>query len=243
MPFSRRRLFAVTPAALIATTIRPLPTFAAATSDLAVTCDTAAAPAVVAAAKAYRSVSGVRVRVFPTAPGLLLPQIEREIQNDIIVTQPAMIDAAEKAGRVTPGHRSNSWRNRLVTAAAAQLAGPPDSFAVPDPSPASDIDGMEILRRLGLSPAQVVGVLDTDAVAWTLVNGGARQGLLHRTEVAADERLRAMAPVPDSAWPPILYAATVTTLARRGDPAAFIAFLDSPNGQTALRSAGLESAT
>jgi ABC-type molybdate transport system substrate-binding protein len=83
-------------------------------------------------------------------------------------------------------------------------------------------------------------VIDTAAVAWTLTTGGARQGLLHQTEVTADERLRAVALVPDSVWPPILYAATVTKLAYRGDPAAFVRFLDSAEGQAVLQAAGLE---
>ena len=71
-------------------------------------------------------------------------------------------------------------------------------------------------------------MIDTDAVAWLLTNGGARQGLLHQTEVNADDRLHALAPVPDDAWPPILYAATVTKLARRGDPAGFRRFPRQP---------------
>jgi molybdate transport system substrate-binding protein len=183
----------------------------------------------------------VRVRIFPTAPGLVLPQLEREIQNDVIVTQSITIDQAEKEGLVQPGGRVGPWRNRLVTAAAKQPAGPEGSFVVPDPSPASDIDGAEILRRLGTSPATVVGVIDTGAVAWTLINGGGRQGLLHQTEVVADDRLQAIAPVPEDAWPPILYAATVTKLARRGDPAAFVAYLSSAEGQAVLRAAGLET--
>ena len=210
-------------------------------TDLAVTCDAAAAPAVTAAGAAYRARSGVRIRIFPTAPGLVLPQLQREIQNDIIVTQLATIDQA--ADLVAPGGRAGPWRNRLVIAAANQPAGPEGSFAVPDVSPASDIDGAAILRRLGAAPAKVLGVLDTGAVAWALTNGEARQGLLHRTEVAADERLRAVSPVPDDAWPPILYAAVVTRLARRGDPAAFIAFLGSADCLMVLRSAGLESVT
>ena len=242
MYFSRRRLVAVAPAALTATVLTSGAAVGATTTDLAVTCDAAAAPAVSAAGKAYRAKTGVRVRVFPTPPGLVLPQLEREIQNDIIVTQVAVIDQAEKAGLVTPGGRIGPWRNRLVTAAAREPAGPEGSFVVPDPSPGSDIDGAAILQRIGVAPATVLGVIDTGAVAWTLTNGGARLGLLHQTEVVADDRLRAVSPVPDDAWPPILYAATVTKLARRGDPAAFVAFLGSPDGQAVLRSAGLEVA-
>ena len=155
----------------------------------------------------------------PYRARLVLPQLEREIQNDIIVTQIATIDQADKAGLVEPGVRVGPWRNRLVTAAANQPAGAEGSFAVPDPSPASDIDGIAILRRLSAAPGTVLGVIDTGAVTWTLANGSARQGLLHQTEVNADGRLRAVSPVPDEAWPPILCAATVTKLAYRGDPA------------------------
>lgn len=241
MKFSRRNLFAVTTTALAATVAAPRAGFAASTTtDLAVTCDAAAAPAVRAAGAAYRGRTGVRIRVFPTPVGLVLPQIEREIQNDIIVTRIDTIEQAEKQGLVQPGRRAGPWRNRLVAASAKPPAGPEGSFAVPDPSPGSDIDGLAILRRLGPPPTVVLGVIDTDAVAWTLTNGGARQGLLHQTEVVADARLQAIAVVPDDAWPPILYAATITKLARRGDPAAFIAFLASPDGQTVFRAAGLE---
>jgi molybdate transport system substrate-binding protein len=243
MNFSRRRLVAVTPAALAATVLTPGATFGEGTTDLAVTCDTAAAPAVKAAGTAYRLKTGVRIRVFPTSPGLVLPQLERQIQNDVIVTRIAVIDQAEKAGLVAPGGRVGPWRNRLVTAAAKQPQGPENSFVVPDPSPASDIDGEAILQRLGVTRVKVFGVIDTGAVAWTLANGGARLGLLHQTEVVANNRLQAVSPVPDAAWPPILYAATVTKLAYRGDPAAFVAFLGSPEGQTVMQAAGLETAS
>jgi molybdate transport system substrate-binding protein len=243
MAFSRRRLLAVSPAAVAAVVLTPEGAVDAATTDLAVSCDSAVASAVSAAGMAYRTRSGVRIRVFPTAPGLILPQIEREIQNDIIVTQIATIDQADKAGLLTQGGRAGPWRNRLVTAMAKEPSGPEGSFAVPDASPGSDIDGAVVLRRLGASPAKVLGVIDTGTVAWTLTAGGARQGLLHQTEVAADDRLQAVGSVPDDAWPPILYAAVVTKLTRRGDPAAFIAFLASPEGLAVLRSAGLEAAS
>ncbi|HBK08685.1 MAG TPA: molybdenum ABC transporter substrate-binding protein [Acetobacteraceae bacterium] len=234
MSLSRRGLLAAGFAAAVAGRAA-----AGTTTDLAVSCDAAAEPAVIAAGLAFRQKTGVRVRVFPTEQGLLLPQIERQIQNDIIVTQLSTIDQAEREGLVEPGKRVGPWRNRLVIAAAA--TGQAGVFAVPDASPASDIDGFAILRKLGTTTGKVIGVLDTGAVAWTLVNGGARQGLLHQTEVLADDRLRALIAVPDEAWPPILYGATVTKLARRGDPAAFVAFLADPEGQAVLLAAGLEA--
>ncbi|MDR3531620.1 MAG: substrate-binding domain-containing protein [Rhodopila sp.] len=244
MFFSRRGLLATAPAVTAVAAMRPhVNEASAATTDLALSCDAAAAPAMAKAGAAFTQRTGVRVRIFPTPPGLLLPQLERDIQNDIIVTRIAAIEQAENEGLVQPGGRIGPWRNRLVTAAAREPAGPEGSFAVPDPSPASDIDGAAILQRLGTAPADVLGVIDTGAVAWMLTNGAARQGLLHQTEVVADDRLRAVAPVPDDAWPPILYAATVTKLARRPNPGAFLTFLGSPEGQAALRSAGLEAAS
>jgi molybdate transport system substrate-binding protein len=238
----RRRLLSQASAGLAAAVLLSASAFADTTTDLAVTCDTAAAAAVIAAGSAFRRRTGVRVRVFPTPPGLVLPQLQREIQNDIIVTITATIDQAEQQGLVQPGGRVGPWRNRLLIAAMAEPAGPDGSFVVPDPSPASDIDGVAILRRLDVPPGMVLGVIDTAAVAWTLANGGARLGLLHQTEITADARLHPVAPVPDDACPPILYAATVTKLARRGDPAAFVAFLASADGRAVLRSAGLEVA-
>jgi len=238
MPFPRRGLLATVPAAVFAVAVGEA---SAATTDLAVSCDTATARAVTRAGAAVRARTGVRIRVFPTLPGLLLPQLEREIQNDLVVTQLAVLDQAEQEGLIQPGGRTGPWRNRLVTAAARDPAGPEGSFAVPDPTPAQGIDGNAILERLDAAPTKVLGVIDTEAVAWMLTRGEARQGLLHQTEVSGDDRLTTIAVVPDDAWPPILYAATVTKLAQRGDPAAFVAFLGSPDGQAVLHAAGLES--
>jgi molybdate transport system substrate-binding protein len=243
MLLPRRQSLVAAPALLVATTLRPRIARAQTVTDLALVCDIAAAPAIIAAAKAYRTKSGVRVRIFPTVPSLIVPLLARNIQNDIVVTQIAAIAQAEQQDLIAPGGRVGPWRNRLVSAAAVQQAGPEGSFAVPDPTPASDIDGIAILHALGIAPAKVIGVLDTNAVAWTLTRAGARQGLLHQTEVTADQRLQAVSPIPDTAWPPILYAATVTKLTSRGDPAAFLTFLASAQGQTVLQAAGLETGT
>nr|WP_294502976.1 substrate-binding domain-containing protein [uncultured Rhodopila sp.] len=240
MPFLRRGLLATAPAAALSLIITPA---SAATTDLAVSCDTAAASAVIRAGDVYRSRTGVRIRVFPTSPGLLLPQLEREIQNDIVLTQIAVLDQAEKEGLIQPGGRVGPWRNRLVIATSRDTDGPEGSFAVTDPTPASGIDGPAILQRLGAMPKTVLGVINTGTVAWLLTNGQAQQGLLHQTEIVNDSSLKPLSAVPDDVWPPILYAATVTKLARRGDPAAFVAFLGGPDGQAVLHLAGLESAS
>src|SRR5271157_5571078 len=66
------------------------------TLGLAVTCDTTLAPALRRAGAAYRARSGARVFVFPTGPGLILPQLMRNIQNDVVVTQ---LPTLEQAGQ------------------------------------------------------------------------------------------------------------------------------------------------
>lgn len=60
MSFSRRRLIAVTPAAVVTAVLTAGAVFGATTSDLAVTCDAAVAPAVSAAGAAYQAKTGVR---------------------------------------------------------------------------------------------------------------------------------------------------------------------------------------
>ena len=98
------------------------------TVDLSVTCDTTLAPALRKAAAAYRAQSGVRVFVFPTGPGLILPQLVRDIQNDIVVTQTGILDQAVQAGVVAVAVRPQ-WRNPLV------IAGLRDEAAMTGTSP------------------------------------------------------------------------------------------------------------
>ena len=66
--------------------------------DRAVNCDTTLAPALRKVVDAYKARFGGHVFVFPTGPGLILPQLVRDIQNDIVVTQVATLRAGG-AGR------------------------------------------------------------------------------------------------------------------------------------------------
>jgi molybdate transport system substrate-binding protein len=47
-------------------------------------------------------------------------------------------------------------------------------------------------------------------------------------------------PVPDDAYPPLVYAAAVSRLARRPNPDAFVNFLGTEDASTVLRNYGLE---
>ena len=124
------------------------------------------------------------------------------------------------------GAARGAWRNPLVL--AVKRGAPPASdkpIAVSDPTPGSDMDGPAILARLGLLPTPMLGVIDTDTVAALVLNGTARAGLLHMTDVRAHPELQVVRTVSPAVQPPIAYAAAVTKLARRPDPAGFVAFL------------------
>ncbi len=210
------------------------------TTDLVVSCDTTLAPALRKVGAAYLAGSGVRVHVFPTGPGLILPQLMRDIQNDIVVTQVALLDQAAQAGIVAPDAARRTWRNPLVIAGPRGASATDRSFAACDPSAASDIDGPAILARLGLQPARVLGAVDTDEVVFLLTSGAAQAGLLHSTDVRADQRLEVIRPVPAEIHLPIVYAASVTRGARRPNPQGLVAFLATAEATALLTDSGLE---
>ncbi len=88
------------------------------TIDLALTCDTTLAPLLRTLGAAYTAQSSAHVFVFPTGPGLILPQLERNIQNDILVTQTPVLDQATQQGLIADVAAAR-WRNPLVIAGFA----------------------------------------------------------------------------------------------------------------------------
>jgi molybdate transport system substrate-binding protein len=214
----------------------------ATTTDLAISCDTTLAPALKAVGAAYRARTGVRVNVFATGPGLVLPQLQREVQNDVVVTQDATLTQATRAGVIAQAAQAGPWRDRLVI--AARHGGSPLAADMPiaasDVSPASDVDGAAVLAAMGLRYSAMLGAIDCNGVAFLVTSGAAQAGLLHMTDVRADDRLVVLREVPDEVHPPIVYRAAVTTLSWRPNPAALIAFLASPDGGAVLMRNGLE---
>jgi molybdate transport system substrate-binding protein len=208
--------------------------------DLAVGCDTTLAPALRKLGVAYKATSGVRLHVFPTGPGLIVPQLVRDSQNSIVVTQIAILDRAVQSGSVAWRAGGTTWRNPLVIAGLRETSATDQAFAACDPSPASDMDGPALLARLGLRPARVLGAVDTDEVAFLLTTGAAQAGLLHMTDVRADHRLSVIRQVPADVHPPLVYAASATRFARQTSPEGFIAFLATPQANALLTESGLE---
>lgn len=235
----RRRLLQALPvAAILGAAARA----AAATTDLVLACDTTLGPALRAVARVYANATGVTVNVFPTPPGLIVPQLQRQVQNDIVMTQPPAIAACAQADLIAPDALRGAWRNPLVV--AVKRGATPGAWmpiAASDPTPGSDMDGPAILGRLGMGNSARLGVIDTDTVAALVLNGAARAGLLHMTDIRAHPDLQVVRTVPPEIGPPIAYAAAVTKLARRPDPARFLAFLLSPQATAVLADNGLEA--
>lgn len=242
MDIKRRSLLRGLQAAVLLATARQAH---AETTDLAVSCDTTLGPAIRAAGALYTARTGARIDVFPTPPGLVLPQLERQTQTDVVVTQLPTLEKAKQAGVIAPGSQSGPWLDRLVIAALrnAPAITPDTPIAASDPSPAADIDGPAVLMRLGLRSTPMLGAIDANGVAFLLTSGAAAAGLLHMTDVRADPRLTVIGPVSDQIQPPLEFAAAVTTLASRPNPARFVAFLGSSEATAILVANGLETTT
>jgi hypothetical protein len=211
------------------------------TIDLALTCDTTLAPVLRRLGAAYTVQSSARVFVFPTGPGLILPQLERNIQNDILVTQMTVLDRATQQGLIADVAAAR-WRNPLVIAGMPGGSVLDQTLAVTDPTPASDIDGPAVLTRLGLKPRRVMGAVDGDEVAFLIANGSAQAGLLCMTDVRA-HGLEVIQSVPSDIFPPVVYRACVTRLADRPNPGGFLTFLATQDAVRALSNGGLEVLT
>jgi molybdate transport system substrate-binding protein len=242
MAMDRRSLLLAAPAVPLVAIGMATPALAE-TTDLILTCDPTLAAAMAEAAKRFGQMHSVLVNIFPTPPGLILPQIARHIQNDMIITRSSAIQDAVAAGSIAAdAPHGGQWRNRLVI--AGRTGGPASAatgrLAVTDRTPGSEIDGPALAKTLKLGQGGIAGVIDTDTVAYLLLRGEADAGLLHRTDVLAYPGLAVIAAVPDDVAPPILYSIAVTKLSRRPNPQAFITFLESPDGAAALSAAGLE---
>jgi len=210
------------------------------TAGLALLCDLTLGPALRAAAKEFRSAAGVRVYVFPTAPGLIVPLIEREVQIDVIAARNTLLDQAAQASLLGSVAKSGDWSDALVVAEMTGAAGSADAgkFAVSELPFASGIDGAAVEAKLGIDPARIMTAIDTTEVAFLLTSGAARTGLLYQTDVRADPRLRVVRAVADQ--PAAVFGAAITKGGNPADNQAFITFLGTPKGREVLSTAGLE---
>ena len=184
--------------------------------------------------------TGAPVHVFSAPPALMLAQLSRQVQNDVLVTGTDWLDRAAQDGLIRPATRIGGWRDRLVIARPAAGGADRGVFALTDPTPDTTIQAASVLEALHLSPAHVQGALDSRGVAFLLRSGAADRGLLLLTEVRADPHLAEVRPVPQDAYRPIIYGAALSTLASSPNAQAFLDLLRTPEAARRLKADGLE---
>lgn len=191
--------------------------------------------------------------IYPLcAPGpLMVAQLIRHTRNDVLFTLNSSMDAAVAAGLVVPASRQGGFSNALVVAGLQSRFRPaPDQpalqallakakIAVTDDTPASDLDGRAILAANNLTALQVQGAANTGDIVDMVTKGQVDLGLLYLTDVKADARLIALAPL---AAPPALtaYAVAVNAQAFSPNAQAMVNLLRSPQGIIRLTAAGLK---
>jgi molybdate transport system substrate-binding protein len=225
----------------LATAVVGIRTAQAAAPDVIVYGDATLAHALYDVGARFTATTGVPVHVFSAPPTVILAQLRHAVWNDVMMTGAFWMDQAEQAGVIEKGTRTGTWRTTLVLARASNVTPTNDMFALTDPTPAASIDGPAVLTALGLRPAHVQGVANTATVAFMLDTGAASQGLLHLTDVRADPKLSVAGPVADTAYPPIVYAAAISTLTHSPNAHAFLDYLHSPAATEVLRADGVET--
>jgi molybdenum ABC transporter molybdate-binding protein len=209
-------------------------------------------PALRRVARLFAAAAGpAPVHLFSAPSSLMLAQIERQTQTDLLITTITALDDAARGNLIKSGTRVGAWRDGLVIAGRrddpsgsdiARLVGD-GRLAVTDPTLFETFDGPAVLARLGLADAlthRLIGAANTAEVVFLVKTGAARLGLMQRTDALADPSLVVALAVPEDACPPLLYGAAITVTAASPKAQPFIDFLGSEQARSQLRSDGLE---
>jgi molybdate transport system substrate-binding protein len=201
--------------------------------------------------------AGAPISVLSAPAMSMLAQLQRHTRNDVLFTLSGAMDQAVQLRLVRPETRIDGFANQLVLACLAangvaaknkagllsMLAGA--RIAVTDNTAASGLDGRAVLDANGLTQAagnRVIGAANTADVAFLVTTGAADIGLVYLTDVRADERLAALAPL--TADPALTnYAAAVNAKAVSPNAQAVLYVMRSAAGSASLRAGGLEVAT
>lgn len=225
--------------------------------DVAVFCDPTLRFAMRDVGRLFTARVHAPVHVFCAPPRLMLAEIARDTQTDVLITLSSTMDEAARLGLISAGTRIETWRNHLVFAARAGGGGRESQsmdpatirgllenghLAITDPTAAATFDASAVMTRLGLQDAlagQLIGAANTDDVAYLLTTGAAQLGLLHLTDVRANADLSVVVPLPEGSYEPIAYAAGATFHVKSPNAMGFLSFLRTPEATARLRAAGL----
>ncbi len=220
--------------------------------NVVIYCDKALRGAIRRTAELFTARSQAPVDLFCAAPMLMLAQIERITQNDVLITQSSAMDEAARRGLIHVDTRIPVGRDRLVFATleggTQQLSDPlhllrrigTGPVALPDPTTGTTIDSAAVLAALGLTPPfpfQVVGAIDTEEVGFLLRTRAAPIGLLYRTEAQPGSGLSILAELPDQT---VSCSAAISVVTRSRNAQGFMDFLRDPDAAARLHASGLE---
>ncbi|HEY6432464.1 MAG TPA: substrate-binding domain-containing protein [Acetobacteraceae bacterium] len=220
--------------------------------NVVVYCDKSLRDAVRRTGELFTARTRAPMNLFSAAPTLMLAQIERITQNDVLITQSAAMDQAARRGLIHPDTRIPLGRDRLVFATleggTQRLSDPlhllhrigTGPLAVPDPTTGTTIDSAAVLAALGLTPPfpfKLAGAIDTEEVAFLLRTRAAPIGLLYRTEAQPGSGLSILAELPDQA---VTYSAAISVVTRSRNAQNFMEFLRDPEAAAQLHASGLE---
>lgn len=209
-----------------------------------------------AVADAYKSRTGITVRLSFGASSTLARQIDQGAQADIFFSaDTTWMDYLQKNGRIAESSRKDFLGNRLVLIAATDA--PPN----PKIAPGFDLAGALGAGRLALAdPASVpagkyaretltaLGVWDSVAsriapaenvrVALEYVaRGNAPYGIVYATDAKVTPGVRVAGTFPESSHTPIVYPVALTKDASPGAK-EFLAFLMSAQARAIFQKAG-----
>lgn len=209
-----------------------------------------------AVANAYKSRTGIAVRLSFGASSTLARQIDQGAQADIFFSADTdWMDYLQKNGRIAETSRKDLLGNRLVLIAATDVRPTPTiargfdlagalgtgRLALADPAsvPAGKY-AREALIALGVwdSVASRIAPAENVRVALEYVaRGNAPYGVVYATDAKITPGVRVAGTFPETSHPPIVYPVALTKDASSG-AREFLAFLMGAQARTIFQKAG-----
>jgi molybdate transport system substrate-binding protein len=209
-----------------------------------------------AVADAYKSRTGLAVRLSFGASSTLARQIDQGAQADIFFSADTdWMDYLQKSGHIAEGSRKDLLGNRLVLIAASDarpapaiapgfnLAGALGNGRLALADPASVPAGKyarEALTALGVwdSVASRIAPAENVRVALEYVaRGNAPYGIVYATDAKLTPGMRVAGTFPETSHTPIIYPVALTKQASPGAK-EFLAFLMSAQARAIFQKAG-----
>ena len=207
---------------------------------------------------AFKRAKGTEIVTSYAGSGALVKQIEQGAPAEVFISADLeSMDYGSQKKVVQDNTRVNLLGNRLVLIAAADsgignvtidssldLAG----LAGDSRIATGDVKAVPVgryaqaaLQKLGLWARMQpkLAMVENVRLALSLVaRGEAPLGIVYETDARAEPRVKVIGIFPEDSHPPIVYPAALTTAAKPGAAAAYLAFLQSPAARSSFEKRG-----